>query len=240
MKLGEYELNQIYTGDARELAKGIPDESVDLIFTDPVYENIEDYRWLAESAARILKPDSACLVFTSTEPNKEIMAAFAMRDYLHLRWRFILYTPGSLLRCTSGWCHYTPLYWLEKGKSKRFHPCGDVDTFPVYRFVKNNHRWNKPPAYIMKKLQEFIKSSGIVIDPFCGGGTIPSICKELNISYLAFEINSETAEKARQRVAETQNPLPLEYQPMQEQLFMAEILSGILPKIAGESQNGER
>ena len=30
--------NGIYTGDAWELARAIPDESVDLIFTDPVYD----------------------------------------------------------------------------------------------------------------------------------------------------------------------------------------------------------
>ena len=34
-KLGNFDLNRIYTGDARILAKGIPDASVDLIFTDP-------------------------------------------------------------------------------------------------------------------------------------------------------------------------------------------------------------
>lgn len=62
-KLGDFELNQIYTGDARELAKAIPDESVDLIFTDPVYDRIDDYQWLAETAARLLKPNSACLVW---------------------------------------------------------------------------------------------------------------------------------------------------------------------------------
>lgn len=44
----------IYTGDARELAREIPDESVDLIFTDPVYDRIDDYKWLAETAARVL------------------------------------------------------------------------------------------------------------------------------------------------------------------------------------------
>jgi len=33
MKLGPYDLNTIVTGDARILAKDIPDESVDIIFT---------------------------------------------------------------------------------------------------------------------------------------------------------------------------------------------------------------
>ena len=31
------ELNKIYCGDARELLRQIPDESVDLVFTDPPY-----------------------------------------------------------------------------------------------------------------------------------------------------------------------------------------------------------
>ena len=49
MKLGPFELgyndtNQgIYTGDARELCEEIPSESIDLIFTDPVYQNMDDY-----------------------------------------------------------------------------------------------------------------------------------------------------------------------------------------------------
>lgn len=43
MKLGLYELNCIYVGDAQELAKTIPDESIDLIFTSPPYYNAKEY-----------------------------------------------------------------------------------------------------------------------------------------------------------------------------------------------------
>ena len=48
VKIGAYEVNQIYNGDSRELINGIPDNLVDLIFTNPVYENVVDYRWLSE------------------------------------------------------------------------------------------------------------------------------------------------------------------------------------------------
>ena len=37
MKLGPYELDTIVTGDARELAAALPDESVDLVLTDPPF-----------------------------------------------------------------------------------------------------------------------------------------------------------------------------------------------------------
>ena len=38
--IGDYELNQIYTGDCRELAAGIPDESADLVLTDPPFMGV--------------------------------------------------------------------------------------------------------------------------------------------------------------------------------------------------------
>lgn len=37
MKLGKFETNNIYLGDSYELIKGIPDKSVDLIYTDIPY-----------------------------------------------------------------------------------------------------------------------------------------------------------------------------------------------------------
>ena len=63
MKLGPFllgynDINQgIYIGDAKPLCEDIPDESIDLIFTDPIYQNMDDYAWLAEMASRKLKPN---------------------------------------------------------------------------------------------------------------------------------------------------------------------------------------
>ena len=37
MKIGEFEIDKIYCGDANELIKKIPDKSIDLIYTDPPY-----------------------------------------------------------------------------------------------------------------------------------------------------------------------------------------------------------
>ena len=55
----------IHVGDARELSQSIGAETVDLIFTDPVYANVEDYWWLAKTAVRVLKPGGACLAWCS-------------------------------------------------------------------------------------------------------------------------------------------------------------------------------
>jgi predicted methyltransferase len=37
-RLGPYELDSIVTGDARELARVLPDESVDMVLTDPALD----------------------------------------------------------------------------------------------------------------------------------------------------------------------------------------------------------
>jgi DNA modification methylase len=198
--------NAIVTGDARELARRIPDESVDLVFTDPVYDRIEDYRWLAETAARVLKPDSACLVFTGPEWDTRCAVALG-EGGLRERWRFVYYLPGSSQRATCGFNHYVPLLWFEKGHSKQRGTRADVFLAQAYLLRTANHRWNKDPRYVKQHIEAFTTEGAVIYDPFTGGGTVPAVCKMLGRNWIASEIDPDTAERARQRVAETQPPL---------------------------------
>lgn len=43
MKLGEFELNNVYCGDCVEQMKKIPDNSVDIVVTSPPYDKVRDY-----------------------------------------------------------------------------------------------------------------------------------------------------------------------------------------------------
>ena len=206
MKLGPYDLDTIVTGDARILARLIPDESVDLIFTDPVYDRIDDYRWLAETAARVLKPDSACLVFFGIGFLPETLRAVSLLSY---RWMGLWYQSNNMQRADMGFCNYSPFLWLEKGRSKVVNQTGDVANIPIPGGTDNhNHKWSKQPGLIMRYLKAFTHPGAIVADFFTGGGTVPAVCKMLNRRYLAFEIDPDTADLARERVRQTQPPLP--------------------------------
>lgn len=77
--------DRIVCGDARDLAERIPDASVDLVFCDPVYDAIDDYRWLAETSARVLKPDRACLVWQQVGLIPQTLDAMTSLSY---RWIF--------------------------------------------------------------------------------------------------------------------------------------------------------
>lgn len=207
--LGDFALDTIYTGDARELAKGIPDESVDLIFTDPVYQNIDDYRWLAETAARVLKPDSAALIWIGIGYMPEIIAAMAGSGMTY-KWQMVACRPSGF---KSRYCqknmfsNYQSLLWYEKGKNFPVLSASDLIFSNDGGGMMYHPQWGKNINPFKHWLYRFVNSGAIVFDPFTGGGTVPAVCKMLGRHYLAFEIDPETAEKARQRVRHTQPPL---------------------------------
>ncbi len=52
--------------------------------------------------------------------------------------------------------------------------------------------------YLIRKLTV---PGALVVDPFCGGGTIPVACKRLGRRWLATEVVTETAVAARERIS---------------------------------------
>jgi len=205
---GPYPLDSIITGDVRQLAQAIPDASIDLIFTDPVYDRIEDYRWLAETAARVLKPDTACLAWYSTPLLFETMQA--LRESLTYRWQLIHYKPGRVKEKfgAAGYCKYEGLLWYDKGRLPRRKFMDVFQSMPFQSAIAMciNHEWAKDPDALAKVIGAFSHPGDVIFDPFTGGGTVPAVCKILERRYLAFEIDPATADKARARVADT---LPL-------------------------------
>ena len=202
--LGPNDENQgIYTGDARELAKAIPDESVDLIFTDPVYQNIEDYRWLAETAARVLKPNSACLVFCGIEWLGETIAA--LQQNLTYQWQLILSMPyrnGGHIK--GGFSQYISCLWFRKNHG---FPSRQIPDARLWRPADGPFKWAKNPDFIAYYTSAFADEGAVVADFFGGKGTMALVSKMLGRRWLAFEIDPDTAERARERVRNTPPPL---------------------------------
>ena len=209
--------NQIVTGDARALAERIPDGSIDFIFTDPVYENLDDYRWLAETAARVLKPDSACLVWCSSVKQYDVQPV--MHQYLN----FVLQlTYTKVAKAYKVWGYKTflwttPCLWFQKG-GDHFHKGHDwlidtvidhcnaiisTDTPPT-----NSYKWHKNPEAYIRWLLAFTKPGDVVYDPFTGSGSLPIECKRHDRNFIASELKSDIAEMARGRINQVQTIAP--------------------------------
>lgn len=199
----------IYTGDARVLAKHIPDESVDLIFTDPVYERTEDYRWLAETAKRILKPNSAALVYTG--PGQLFAATQAMVEGgLDYRWTAVLHWAGTNGWGSIGFQKWAAMIVMQKGKAPRHTLMFDVKTHAPGSSKlpdPSSHKWQKPPDILAYYLEGFSRENNVIFDPFSGGGSLPRVCKMLGRHFIGFEVDQQTAVESRGRLVTTQPPL---------------------------------
>ena len=208
MNLGKYEFNTITIGDARHLAKDIPDESVDLIFTDPVYWQIDDYLWLSFLGQRILKQDRSCLMWQGQQWLHQTYTALSAGP---LKYRFELnwYASNNMQMVGKIGRKNVPLLWYEKGNAK-------INGFvrEVYESAIPNkkppHHWAKKPDVIVYFLTKFSKPGDIVLDPFSGGGGILEACKITGRNYVGFELLEKTALSSRKRLSLVMEPLVTE------------------------------
>lgn len=203
-KLGPYELGPqgqgLYVGDSKDLCKAIPDESIDFILCDPVYQNLEDYRWLAQTGQRVLKPDSALLAFCSNTKHRETREM--MDDHLDFVMPLNFVVPGKTMRLflyhTFVWT--TPCLWYQKGKA--IPDPWLCDTFLASHARANNkHKWAKGSGVMARWITSFTNPNDIVLDPFVGGGTTIWVASQMDRQWLAFEIDEETAAETRKHVA---------------------------------------
>lgn len=208
-KLGPYTLNSIITGDARELAKAIPSESVDIIFTDPIYDEKWIYSWLAEFALRVLKPSGACLIWSNGKWHKintdwlEESGLTYRYTFTNIMVRAIAPMNGHIISRANR------VVWLDNAnQSKMTGYLADGSATTVQKWHKS-WEWSKSPKYCEMVLEAFAEPNQIVVDPFCGAGTIPAVSKMFGYRYLGFELDNDRANKARQCANNVQIPLPL-------------------------------
>ncbi len=211
--------NQIVTGDARVLAEAIPDESIDLIFTDPPYlrEYLDIYGWLSRTAMRVLKPGGYVFAYGAGEhlPERLRQMLSGGLDYF---WTFVLLHNGGYpriwhKRLMSG---YKPILVFTKGAPTVVRWQATVSTVSA---DKRFHEWGQGEGFAIKVIHMLTTPGAVVWDPCIGGGTTAAVCKGLGRNWVAFEIDPAVAEKARDRVAATMAPLPgliVEQMPLEE------------------------
>lgn len=209
--------DQIITGDARQLAQRIPDDSVDMVFCDPPYpkEYLYLYDWLASESVRILKPGGWAFVYGG----------------------WII--PDIYERLThKGWDYYMTIALVNRGGYPRWWSKKLMIGFkPVYVFTKGTptiqrwqsnvaqtdlmdkryHKWGQGIGLAVEKIDMFTPPGGVVVDYFAGGGQVAAACIVTGRHYTCFEFDDRQAEIARLRAEGTQRPLVI---PVYEQMAL--------------------
>jgi ParB-like chromosome segregation protein Spo0J len=190
--------NRIECADFREYLWDVPENSVDLIFTDPPYdsESLHLYLDLAIHAARILKPGGSLLSYCGHYAIPEI--THMLGQHLRYWWLIALSHQSGNHRRLEGkkvYVHWKPLLWYVKDTylGKR----AVADLMETKQPSKQLHDWEQDISIAQYYIDYLTNPDDFVIDPMCGSGTICRAALQTGRRSLGIEINQERANIAK-------------------------------------------
>ena len=190
----EFNYGTFYLGDARELIKMLPNESVDLILTDPPYglgmdefDNPNVFFELEDEMWRVLKKDAWLIFFYSIQ---KLPNAFKLKRFEY-DWQIITYFLGSLSKIHIGDSNYECILLFRKGKPKVYYRRYDLIPAGELPFARDKPRnpLFKSTYVISILLQMFSNENHLVLDPFAGFGSVPLVAEFSKRRWIAFEID---------------------------------------------------
>lgn len=205
-------INKVICGDCLKLFKKIPDESVNAIITDPPYglnkEGIYNdvdlsifYKSLPE-CYRVLKKNGWFITFFST---KFLPKLFENNPFTYF-WQIVLYCPEGMVRSPIGTTKFMSCFVFKKGNPKVIQKDKDIFIDTPGKMVEPdegfiNHPTPKPKHFIKEVMKMFTEEKDLILDPFIGSGSVAVACKQLNRSFIGFEINQDYVKIADNRLA---------------------------------------
>ena len=208
--------NKIIHGDCIKEMQKIPNNSIHLIITDPPYGDNVGYGWnnkkiknnknplinclaLAEFY-RILKKNSSVYIFTNWK-HYPFLTEFILR-YTKFKVRHLVVWKKHNFGL--GWAfrhQYELILVLEKGKPKyNLTNFTDVQNASHINHNKQNHPHQKPVDLLKKMIEHSSKEGDIVLDPFCGSGSVCVACQEMKRKWIGIEIDEKWCGVAGGRV----------------------------------------
>jgi site-specific DNA-methyltransferase (adenine-specific) len=217
---------QLTRGDAVAWLRTLPAGSVDLAITDPPYESLEKHRaigtttrlkhskassndWfeifpnkrfpeLFAEAYRVLKKDAHFYLFC--DPETMFVAKPAAEQVGFKFWKPLIWRKD---RIGMGY-HYRALYecvlFFEKGKRK-LADLGIADVIDAKRVI-NGYPAEKPPAISEVLIAQSSLPGELVIDPFCGSGSVGVAAARHGRDFAGNDLCAEAIDITRTRLAE--------------------------------------
>jgi SAM-dependent methyltransferase len=190
-------------GDFRTILPSIPDGCVDLIFTDPPYdkETVPLYEDMAREAARILRPGGSLICYLGQYATADVCELVSR--HLQFYWTLCCYHegPGQAMAMRGIRAKWKPMLWFVNGTG-RFDTGSMVEDLVVSHKEKSSHPWQQSVVEASYYIERLTPQGGLVVDPFCGGGTTALAAKQAGRKWITCELDPEYAAIATQRIKE--------------------------------------
>jgi len=156
-------------GDFRDLVLTLPDNSVDLILTDPPYGRQFRPLWedLAREAARVLKPGAFLVAYSGQHGLPEILSALASHlDYFWMGFLLHRVCPRREEVCVVNAGKPLPIFFKPP---RRMPAQWFTDVVRGVGPEKSLDPWQEPVAEARHLITTFSRRGDLVLDPFgCG------------------------------------------------------------------------
>ncbi len=201
------ELFDLQFGNMETLGENIPDNSVDLIFTDPPYNeaSLSLYGDLAKLGNRVLKPGGSLITYVGHYAIFKINDLIQANSELVYHWLIIVKHTGSKSRIHARhiWPYYKPLLWYFKpnidGKLTIYQDVADlVESKSV---SKDSHEWEQSTIEAEHMIKPLTVEGNIVLDPFMGSGTTGEAALNLNRRFIGIEVDKTHYTRTKQRLS---------------------------------------
>ncbi len=197
-------INQVIQGDCLEIMKDIPDNSIDLVVTDPpygidlkydVYEDTdENWDKMFLNLIPELKRISKMVIMPCCQIKKLPMI------YKHYPpdWLICWYKGSPGHRAYIGFNDWEPHLVYGKNDGVQMH---DYFRTPITEKKGNyEHPCPKPIEWAKWLISRASKENDLILDPFLGSGTTAVACQNLKRRFIGIEISKEYCEIAKQRL----------------------------------------
>ena len=192
----------IKLGDFRELIKELPENSVDLILTDPPYSGEYLHLWepLAKEAARVLKPGGFLITYAGQLHFTESISALSK----HLTYYWVcalIHKRGGLsqIRVRRIKAGFKPVLIFQKPPLKRQDEWF-YDTFNFGKPDKTFHEWGQGCEVVIELIKHFSKPGDTVLDPLMGGGMTIEACMKTKRNVIGYEIEKDSYDLVKERL----------------------------------------
>jgi len=234
-------LNTIYNEDCLEGMKRIPDESVDLVVTDPPYKTIgggdSNSRYVTDvilnrkniingklfnhndtsfstwipDVYRVLKDATHFYVMVNDKNMHELMDACVASGFQLVN--ILIWKKNNVTpnKFYMKNCEFILLY--RKGGQRWINDMGTKHLLEIDNIRNKKHPTEKPIELMEIFILNSSKTGDIVLDPFVGAGSTALASKKNDRQYIGFELDKDYYNIAQDRIKNHEQQLTLEVRP---------------------------
>lgn len=206
-------INQVICGDCLQVMPQMPDDSVDMVMTDPPYVvqykerngrsigNDDNAEWILPAFAeiyRILKPNSYCLSFYG----------WTKLDCFFAAWREVGFYPVGHIVWVKRYCSFArhtksmheSAFLLVKGRPAL--PVAPPSDVQEWAYTGNKlHPTQKPVASLVPLIRALTPPQALILDPFAGSGTTGVAAHKCGRRFILIEKDKTYYRAAHERMA---------------------------------------